>query len=64
VEGPIYGHRYVGNTSKMKVHDLDNETTNCHIDEIITSRQVKLFYPDTLNEAHRLGYESGDCCLD
>jgi len=32
------GERYLGNTNKMEVHDLDNEQTGrheCQIDEII-----------------------------
>lgn len=33
--GRLYGYRYLGNTSKKEVHDLDKETENCQIQEII-----------------------------
>lgn len=31
---PFNGNRYVLNKSTGEIHDLDNETTNCQIDEI------------------------------
>lgn len=31
---PFNGKRYLHNTNTNEVHDLDNESPNCHIDEI------------------------------
>lgn len=31
------GEQFLGNTSKKEVHDLDRETVNCQIDEIIAA---------------------------
>lgn len=48
---PTYSRRFVGNTDKKEVHDLDNEKTGpheCQIDEIIQAGHVKLFFPDEL----------------
>lgn len=63
---PINGKRYVGNTDKKEVHDLDNEQTGkneCQIDEIIAAGHAKTFVPDTLEQAHREGYDNGAYCL-
>ena len=63
---PVNGKQYVGNTGKNEVHDLDNEQTGkneCQIDEIIAARHAKTFYPDTLTQAHREGYDNCAYCL-
>ena len=60
---PTYGKRFVGNSNHMEVHDLDNEKTECQIDEIIGAGHAVTFTPDTLAEAHRQGYDDGDNCL-
>lgn len=59
-------YRYLGNKNKMEVHDLDNEDTSangCQIDEIIRAGHVVRFNPDTLEEAHRQGYDNCAKCL-
>lgn len=33
-KSPFNGNRYVLNTFTGEIHDLDNETVNCQIDEI------------------------------
>ena len=33
--GHMNGEKYCANNNKMEVHDLDNQQTNCQIDEII-----------------------------
>ena len=38
--GNMNGEQYLGNTNKMEVHDLDNEKTNCQIDEIIAAGTI------------------------
>jgi len=63
---PTEGRRYVGNSNKMEVHDLDNEKTGaneCQIDDIIAAGHQVLFEPDTLDEAHRQGYDNCHHCI-
>ena len=58
--------QFLGNTSKKEVHNLDREDTvagGCQIDEIIRAGHAITFYPDTLTEAHRLGYDNCAKCL-
>lgn len=59
--GRLYGYRYLGNTSKKEVHDLDNETENCQIQEIIDARHTKFF--STLEQAHTLHYDNCHYCI-
>lgn len=63
---PINGKRYVGNTNKKEVHDLDNEKTGknqCQIDEIIAASHAKTFSPDTLEQADSEGYDNCEHCI-
>lgn len=60
---PLYSNRYCGNTNKKEVHDLDNEKTNCQIDEIIAAGHARTFTPDTLDQAHKDGYDNCAYCL-
>jgi hypothetical protein len=63
---PTWGRRFVGNTDKREVHDLDNEQTGpneCQIDEIIRANHARTFNPDTLEQAHRDGYDNCAYCL-
>ena len=63
---PTYGKRFVGNTDKKEVHDLDNEQTGpneCQIDEIIKAGHARTFNPDTLDQAHSEGYDNGAYCI-
>jgi hypothetical protein len=58
------GERYLGNTSKSPVHDLDNEKTGkneCQIDEITKAGKDKPY--TTLEAAHDGGYGDCDYCL-
>lgn len=55
--------KYLGNNNKMEVHDLDNEKVNCQINEIIRARHAVVFSPDTLDEAHRRGYDNCYYCI-
>ena len=59
--GHMSGERYLGNTSKREVHDLDNEKTNCQIDEIIKAGNDKPF--DSLVAAHNAGYDNCAYCI-
>ena len=60
---PVYGTKYCGNTNTTEVHDLDNEQTNCQIDEIVRAGHAKAFNPDTLTQAHSEGYDNCAYCL-
>jgi hypothetical protein len=63
---PIYGSRYVGNTDKKEVHDLDNEkmgSNECQIDEIIRAGHARTFNPDLLDQAHKEGYDNCAYCI-
>jgi hypothetical protein len=58
------GERYLGNTNKTEVHDLDNEKTasyQCQIDEIIKAGNDKPF--QTLSAAHGSGYDNCAWCI-
>ena len=59
--GNMNGERYLGNTSKKEVHDLDNEKDQCQIDEIIGAGHDTPFR--TLAKAHAEGYDNGHYCL-
>ena len=60
---PLYGKRYCGNTNTKEVHDLDKETYQCQIDEILAAGHAKPFSPDTLEQAHKEGYDNGAYCI-
>ena len=63
---PTYGKRFLGNRSKKEVHDLDNEQTGqneCQINEIIRAGNAKIFTPDSLDQAHKDGYDNCHYCL-
>lgn len=55
--------RYLGNSNTTEVHDLKNEQTQCQIDEIIRAQHAVVFSPDTLDQAHRDGYDNGHYCI-
>jgi hypothetical protein len=60
------GIKYLGNSTKKEVHDLDMEdfsAIGCQIDEIISAGHAVTFNPDTLEEAHRCGYDNCAKCL-
>jgi hypothetical protein len=62
--GNMNGERYLGNTDKKEVHDLDQENTSangCQIDEIIRAGHDKPF--DSLAGAHAAGYDNCAKCL-
>lgn len=58
---PLNGAKYCGNTATKEVHDLDDETTQCQIDEIIKAGHAKPF--QTLAAAHAEGYDNCHYCL-
>ena len=59
--GRMNGERYLGNHNTMEVHDLDNENSNCQIDEIIRAGHERPF--NSPLEAKSQGYDNGHWCL-
>lgn len=62
--GHMNGERYLGNSSKKEVHDLDNEKTGanqCQINEIIRAGNDKPF--NSLAAANAAGYDNCAYCL-
>jgi hypothetical protein len=59
--GALYDEKLLGNTHTKEVHDLDLETENCQIDEIIKAGHVVAF--DTLPDAHAADYDNCAFCL-
>lgn len=57
----VNGKKYLANTNTKEVHDLDNEQTNCQINEIIAANHDVYF--DTLSAAHAAGYDNGHWCI-
>jgi hypothetical protein len=59
------GIRYLGNRDPghMEVHDLDQKTRNCQIDEILRAGHGVGFLPDTLEQAHKEGFDNCAWCL-
>ena len=57
----LNGKRYLGNNSNNEVHDLEHETLNCQIIEIIPAHYDVFF--DTIAQAHNVGYHSCPFCM-
>lgn len=63
-KGNMNGERFLGNTNKKEVHDLDNEKTGsnqCQIDEIIRAGNDKPF--NSQAAANAAGYDNCNYCL-
>lgn len=59
--GNMNGEQYLGNWNTMEVHDLDRETTQCQIDEIISAGHDRPF--NTLTTTHAAGYDNCAFCI-
>lgn len=61
--GHMNGERYLANASasKREVHDLDNEKTNCQIDEIISAGNDRPY--NSRDAANRDGYDNCAYCI-
>lgn len=57
----MHGERYLGNQSRMEVHDLENEKPDCQIDAIIAAGDEEPF--NILALAHAMKYKNCACCL-
>ena len=56
-------YRWLGDKRSMVVHDLDNATDACGIDDVLKSEQFLAFGPDTLAEARNRGYSPCRDCV-
>lgn len=55
--------RYVGDKRNQRVHDLDNATEACGIEELMAAETFLAFGPDTLVEARNRTYKPcRHCC--
>lgn len=60
---PFNGNRYVLNSNTGEIHDLDNETDSCKINEISTSHVINCTtYEDALIRAAFLGLHNPNGC--
>jgi len=59
--GNMSGEQFCGNQNSKEVHDLDRETKNCQIDEIIGAGHDTPF--TSLESAHTDGYDNCHWCL-
>jgi hypothetical protein len=57
------GERYLANTSpsKLEIHDLDNEKTDCQINEIIKAGHDKPY--NSLETARSDGFDNCAYCI-
>ena len=58
--------RFLGNKNKKEVHDQQKEDTSrsgCQIDEFLKAGHGVYFIPDTLEQAHKEGYDNCAKCL-
>ena len=55
--------RWLGDKRTQRVHDLDNATEACDIDELMASEQFASFGPDSLPEARNRGYRPCRHCV-
>ena len=60
--GQMNGERYMANTNKEEIHDLDNEQTNCQIDVIIAASHDQPYA--YLKAALDDGYDPCAWCLE
>ena len=55
--------QYVGDKRSQIVHDLDNTTEACEIDELMASEQFSAISPGTIPEARNRGYKPCRHCV-
>lgn len=55
--------RFVGDKRNQRVHDLDNTTEACAIDELLHAETYVSFGPDSLVEARNRSYKPCRHCV-
>ena len=56
-------HRFVGDKRNQRVHDLDNITDACGLDDLLAAETFVSFGPDTLVEARNRSYRPCRHCV-
>ncbi|MFP5326772.1 MAG: hypothetical protein ACLGHT_04730 [Acidimicrobiia bacterium] len=56
-------YRWLGDKRSYRVHDLDNTTDACDIDDLMASEKFQAFGPDLLAEARNRGYKPCGHCV-
>jgi hypothetical protein len=56
-------HRWVGDKRNQRVHDLDNPTEACAIDELMAAETYVCFGPDSYVEATNRSYKACRHCV-
>ena len=55
--------RWLGDKRSLAVHDLDNSTADCRLDDLLASEQFATFGPDIFPEARNRGYKACAHCV-
>jgi hypothetical protein len=55
--------RWLGDKRSLAVHDLDNITADCRLDDLLASEQFATFGPDILPEAKNRCYKPCRHCV-
>jgi hypothetical protein len=55
--------RWLGDKRNLRVHDLDNVTDECRLDDLLASEKFATFGPDELVEAKNRGYKPCRHCV-
>jgi hypothetical protein len=55
--------RWLGDKRTLRVHDLDNITEECELDDLLQSEQFATFGPDILPEARNRNYHPCPHCV-
>jgi hypothetical protein len=55
-------NRWVGDKRNQRVHDVDNPTDGCRLDELLAAQTYVCFGPDTLPEARNRSYRPCKHC--
>jgi hypothetical protein len=56
-------YRYLGDKRTQVVHDLDNVTEACELDDLMAAETFLAFGPDTPAEARNRGYRACPHCI-
>lgn len=57
-------YQHLGDKRSQIVHDLDNITDRCGLDDLISSEQFLAIAPDTLPEARNRGFRACRHCIE
>jgi hypothetical protein len=64
---PVYArpsfNQFLGNSNAKEVHDLKKEQGACQIDTVLRGRHGVVFFPDTVEQAHREEYDDCGHCI-